>query len=164
MRKILIFWSKLCHYICHRTTWSKFLAHTQWLNVGSSLNFNFKRLTQLSLKREFQSRKKILILINVFLNKSCKNFQIYINLCLIQEKQQQYNCISQTIVIKQNWFKNAFHIKFDTLNFLNLFFEMNEYDFFMQIIHEIRNSFNGLQKFRNKTLNNEAFAISLYRI
>jgi hypothetical protein len=34
---------------------------------------------------------------------------------------------------------------------------MNEYDFFVQIIHEIHNSFNELQKFRNKTLNNKAW-------
>jgi hypothetical protein len=26
----------MCHYICHRTTRSKVLAHAQWLNVGSS--------------------------------------------------------------------------------------------------------------------------------
>ncbi len=39
---------------------------------------------------------------------------------------------------------------------------MNEYDFLC--IYEIQNSFNELQKFQNKTLNNKAFAISLYCI
>ncbi len=28
----------MCHYICHRITRSKVLAHAQWLNVGSPLH------------------------------------------------------------------------------------------------------------------------------
>jgi hypothetical protein len=34
--KNLIIWSKMCHYICHRTIRSKVLAHPQWHYVSSS--------------------------------------------------------------------------------------------------------------------------------
>jgi hypothetical protein len=39
-----------------------------------------------------------------------KNIQIYINLCLMQEKNKNKICKLQTISIKQNRFKDAFYM------------------------------------------------------
>jgi hypothetical protein len=56
----------LCHYNCHRTTKSNVLAHTQWLNVGSSLNQIISKVKNYFFSLKFQELELKIMFFTIF--------------------------------------------------------------------------------------------------